>query len=151
MDTDEIDNILQRQLPKCVFKGVVSADDFPKPPRDAGIFCFVSNTDCICFEGTHWIAFYRDQCGMGHYFDSFGQMPNNKNKDLWIKYFENVSPCGVSYYNRCIQDITSDNCGQFCIYYLIKRYRSDPFISDNVLMDKVTDNIVEKYVNKIKK
>lgn len=151
MDSDEIHNILQRKLPDHVFKGVVSAEDFPKPPCGDGIFCFVSNTDCSCFEGTHWIAFYRDQTGVGHYFDSFGQKPYNKYKDNWITYFEKASPYGVSYYNRCIQEITSDNCGEFCIYYLIKRYKCHPSINDNILMDKVTDNIVEKYVNKLKK
>lgn len=152
METCEISRILQRKLPKSVFKGVVSADNFPKPPSGNDVFCFVSNTDCICNEGTHWIAFYRDQYGVGHYFDSFGMKPINNHKDIWIKYFQKVSPYGVEYYNRRIQNIISDNCGQFCIYYLIKRYSHDPsVISDNMLMDKVTDDVVVRYVNRIKK
>lgn len=152
METSEIFHILDRKLPKSVFKGVVSADDFPRPPSGDGVFCFVSNTDCFCSEGTHWIAFYRDQYSVGHYFDSFGMKPNNAMKDIWIKYFQKVSPYGVEYYNRRIQEITSDNCGQFCIYYLIKRYKHDPAVfNDNELMDKVTDNDVVRYVNRIKK
>lgn len=152
METEEIAQVLRRKLPRSVFKGVVSADNFPKPPPGEGPFCFVSNTDCICNEGTHWIAFYRDQYGVGHYFDSFGMKPSNNLKDIWIKYFQKVSPYGVKYYNRRIQDITSDNCGQFCIYYLVKRYVYDPsVVSDNDLMDNVTDTVVVRYVNKIKK
>jgi len=148
METQEIFNILDRKLPRHVFKGVVSADDFPKPPNDDGVFCFVSNTDCICYEGTHWIAFYRDQYGVGHYFDSFGMKPYNKLKDIWVKYFQKVSPRGVQYYNRKIQEITSDTCGQFCIYYLINRFKYDPLvISDNRLMDKITDDKVVSFVN----
>jgi len=150
METQEIFHILHRKLPEQVFKGVVSADDFPKPPSGDGVFCFVSNTDCICSEGTHWIAFYRDQYGVGHYFDSFGMRPANDLKDIWIKYFQKISPLGVQYYNRRIQELTSDNC--FCIYYLIKRYKYDPIVvSDNALMDKVNDEVVVRYVNRIKK
>ena len=85
-------------------------------PRDSIIFSdkgFV-NIDIGSQGGTHWTCFIvRDN--KSHYLDSFGVRPD--------KILPEQLPKPIKYHNYKIQDISSQLCGSYCLYffYLIER------------------------------
>ena len=148
MDTHQINSLLLKVLPPEVFLGVHSADALPEPTHQRP-FCFVSNTHCKHYPGEHWTAFYADEHGGGHYFDSFGYKPPHPE---WITYLQKHSPLGVDYFPHRIQPYTSQTCGHFCIFYLANRYKYNVLqCNDNTLMRNVNDAIVQRYVKKLRK
>ena len=65
-------------------------------------------------NGTHWTVFIvKDK--KSYYFDSFGGAPD--------KFLLNQLPKPIIYHNYKIQDINSQLCGSYCLYffYLIER------------------------------
>jgi hypothetical protein len=87
--------------------GVFSKDKLPQK-RSIGSY-YVNMEDYDKGSGTHWVFLRIFPNGKAIYFDSFGvQTPENVRD--FLKPF---SPFACS--NRQIQDITSQNCGRFCI------------------------------------
>ena len=64
--------------------------------------------------GTHWTCFYLKN-NKSYYFDSFGGAPDN--------FLLNQLPKPIIYHNFKIQDIKSQFCGSYCLYFffLIER------------------------------
>ena len=138
----------KRNLPKSIFKGVGSTEALPTGVNSYP-YCFVRNTDCNCLPGEHWVAFYFDKYGHGHYFDSFGRKPPH---ELWIKYLEDKSMLGIKYFNHQVQPYDTQTCGYFCIYYLLHRYYLDPIkYSDYSIMSDVSNSDVVHFVNSLSK
>ena len=54
--------------------------------------------------GTHWVCFYKN-----YYFDSFGGSPD--------KFLLNQLPKPIIYHNFKIQNINSNLCGSYCLYF----------------------------------
>ena len=90
--------------------------NYPIYPRDSKIYSdrgFV-NIDNGIMGGTHWTCFIvKDK--KSYYFDSFGGHPD--------KFLLNQLPKPIIYHNYKIQDINSNLCGSYCLYffYLIER------------------------------
>ena len=90
--------------------------NYPKYPRDSKIYSdkgFV-NIDNGSQGGTHWTCFIvKDNNSL--YFDSFGGAPD--------KFLLNQLVKPMIYHNYKIQDINSQLCGSYCLYffYLIER------------------------------
>jgi len=156
MDTFTINNVLTKAMGPTVFKGVFPASDLPpvgnsnKVGRVVYPFCFVANTDCCHKSGDHWVAFYFDKEGKARYFDSFGRLPMYRD---WINYMTGMSKEGLWYYNKaCIQSQQSGACGEYCIYYLLKRHSTPLTVDDYTLMNNVTENdacsLVKKYMTR---
>ena len=83
---------------------------YPIYPRDSKIYSdrgFV-NIDNGQKGGTHWCAFYIKD-NKSYYFDSFGGQPD--------KFLLNQLPKPLIYHNYKIQDIDSQLCGSFCLYF----------------------------------
>ena len=90
--------------------------NYPIYPRDSKIYSdkgFV-NIDDGRMGGTHWCAFFVKD-NKSYYFDSFGGQPD--------KFLLNQLPKPIIYHNYKIQDINSNLCGSYCLYffYLIER------------------------------
>ena len=90
--------------------------NYPIYPRDSKIYSdkgFV-NIDNGSQVGTHWTAFYIKD-NKSYYFDSFGGQPD--------KFLLKQLPKPIIYHNYKIQDINSQLCGSYCLYffYLIER------------------------------
>ena len=90
--------------------------NYPIYPRDSKIYSdrgFV-NIDDGRLGGTHWCVFYAKD-NISYYFDSFGGQPD--------KFLLNQLPKPIIYHNYKIQDINSQLCGSYCLYffYLIER------------------------------
>ena len=89
--------------------------NYPIYPRDSKIYSdkgFV-NIDNGSQGGTHWTCFIVKD-NKSFYFDSFGGAPD--------KFLLNQLPKPIIYHNYKIQDINSQLCGSYCLYffYLIK-------------------------------
>ena len=87
-------------------------------PRDSKIYSdkgFV-NIDNGSMGGTHWVCFLVKNIE-SHDFDSFGGHPD--------KLLLNHLPKPTIYHNYKIQDINSNLCGSYCLYffYLIERMK----------------------------
>ena len=91
-------------------------DNHPVFPRDSKIYSdkgFV-NIDNGSMGGSHWTCFIvKDK--KSYYFDSFGVQPEN--------FLLKQLPKTIIYHNYKIQDINSNLCGSYCLYffYLIER------------------------------
>lgn len=79
----------------------------------------ISNLDPDTMPGSHWVAVYINNNGVGEYFDSFGRKPQghleqflNKN----CKYFV----CN----GKVIQNYLSPVCGMYCLLYIYCRHKS---------------------------
>ena len=90
--------------------------NYPIYPRDSKIFSdkgFV-NIDNGIMGGTRWTCFLvKDK--KSYYFDSYGVQPD--------KFLLNQLPKPIIYHNYKLQDINSQLCDSYCLYffYLIER------------------------------
>ena len=90
--------------------------NYPIYPRDSKIYSdkgFV-NIDNGSQRGTHWTCFIVKD-NKSYYFDSFGVQPD--------RFLLNQLAKPIIYHNYKIQDIDSQLCGSYCLYffYLIER------------------------------
>ena len=103
------------------FIGCFPHDQLKPIKRKSNISIIIKTTNSESI-GEHWVAMKmtNDKC---FYFDSFGKEIINEN----IKHFANIYE-NVIYSKRCIQDIQSVKCGEFCIAFVnnvdsIKNYK----------------------------
>lgn len=110
-------------------------------------FCFMANTECAHNTGAHWVAFYFDHQGTARYFDSFGRQPMYSE---WMNYLTGNSKHGLWDFSKTqIQSLDSIACGQYCIYYLLKRHYTSLKVDDYLLMHNVTENDVLRLVKNL--
>ena len=85
-------------------------------PRDSKIYSDKGFVNIGNYQngGSHWCAFYIKD-NKSYYFDSFGGQPD--------KFLLKQLPKPIIYHNYIIQDINSQLCGSYCLYffYLIER------------------------------
>jgi len=115
MNTTELSCVLQRSLRECKvqFVGVFPADEVPKYTSGFPL-CFVVNTDAANNPGEHWVACWCESSGQLEFFDSAG-MPHAVYPQLRIPY-------NVTHHNATqLQQLSSNACGHFCIYFLLAR------------------------------
>lgn len=90
-------------------RGPFMRDTLPKKPWKNE--CGVVNLDLNENEGTHWVA-YRKNNNFVVYFDSFGNLRPPVELE---RYFVN---CKIAYNHNRLQEFSSTNCGQLCIKFL---------------------------------
>ena len=149
LTTTQLEDIMHRQLPN-VFKGVFPSDHLPQNHNYSLPWCLIANSQCSHMKGNHWQAFYFDEEGRGHFFDSYGKQPQ---KTAWINFLQRNS-CSKHWVmqRRKIQSEFSAFCGYYSIYFLLKRHSSPLIISDYHLMLHVNDsNIIEKLRTMLRK
>jgi len=120
MDNVTITKILSRhsKTAKC-FLGCYPSDSIPD--SDVYPFAAIINTDKTGYPGKHWVAIYVPNKNTIEYFDSFGELPN-ANIGRYLLKFENI------HMNKSIiQSLLSNVCGNYCIYFVIKRCCKNPY------------------------
>lgn len=100
------------------FVGVFPADQLPPVEKETAL---IVNTDSHDEEGSHWLAMYIQDEKTLEFFDSFG-FPSSTYKPF-ISEFAKQFPC-VRWNSTTFQSPTSNVCGQYCLYFLLKRCRS---------------------------
>ena len=109
--------IYQRLVNYPNFLGVFARDTLP---QSVNYPCaLISNTDLSYESGTHWIAIYIDEDGIGEYFDSYGLSPIYQE----FRHFLRRNCTNGSYFENCVtlQCLTCVTCGEYCIAYLMTR------------------------------
>lgn len=109
MYKSEIDKYMKKDKQ---FIGCFAFDSLPNFPLDLPAKLII-NTGASTTEGEHWIALLMNQKKC-FYFDSFGLPVLN----LEILRFLGIHYKKLTYSNKCIQNYSSDKCGQFCIDFL---------------------------------
>ena len=110
MDTNDINRLL---LNEKKFIGVFALDKLPKKTikKPASL---IINTDVSSKKGDHWVALLLTK-NQAYYFDSFGlQIIDHQ----ILSFLSQQKFRKVTYSNKCIQSITSDKCGLFCILFI---------------------------------
>src|SRR4051794_26907604 len=78
-------------------------------------YSVVINTDDSTQSGTHWVCVYAPNQNTIEYFDSYAMDPN-PNISQYLEKFAKIVKNTTS-----LQGILSGVCGQYCIYFVIKR------------------------------
>ena len=111
MNTKQINAILEcDMMTKDLYHGEFPMDQLPALQRGA----YIINTDDHDEPGQHWLAIYYDE--VVEYFDSFGLLPLDSRLEEFIgeDYVYNVTP---------LQQLYSNACGFYCVYYILHRAR----------------------------
>lgn len=142
MDTNDINRLL---LNEKKFIGVFALDKLPKKTikKPASL---IINTDVSSKKGDHWVALVLTK-NQAYYFDSFGlQIIDHQ----ILSFLSQQKFRKVTYSNKCIQSITSDKCGLFCILFIksVKnrtQYKKflDIFFDKQLLLN---DHLIVKYL-----
>lgn len=97
------------------FTGVFAADCLPPVKKEAA---FIVNTDTHDKKGSHWLAMFIQDEDTLEFFDSFGFPPSIYQPFIseYAGQFKHVK------WNESVfQSKTSNVCGQYCTYFLLKR------------------------------
>ena len=146
LSTSEIDLALNTFA---IYKGTYSSDKIPVNKRKYPQ-AFIVNTARNNSPGEHWIGLIIDEryC---YFFDSFGN--ENLNVDILNKmkqfgfkrYLYNAQP---------IQSVFSENCGYFCIAFILSYIRKVPYNAflNNFSTDVLSNNeiccrLIKKYIS----
>ena len=95
--------------------------------------------------GEHWLAMYFDNNKNCEFFDSFGFTANDYGFDKYINLFSR------SYVNNKfqIQNIDSDGCGYYCIYFILLKARGFTLTNINDLFSKSNFKINDFLISNI--
>ena len=112
---------------------------------------FIANVDPSSKPGSHWVAFYFTKDQKGEFFDSYGQAPGGYSGNF--NTFLELNSKEWSSNQKQLQGLNSSVCGQYCIYYVVKRRRGNnlnsivqPFVKNKQINDAFVDEFVTKYV-----
>jgi hypothetical protein len=122
--------------------GVYARDELPK--LDSFPCCFVLNTAKRSHPGKHWLAFYYDSKSVCNFFDSFGNDPEFFN----LKSYISKNSDAVIWNKKPIQSFQSENCGYYCILFLILRssgYSMEKFCDLFYDLTFKNDEMIEKF------
>ena len=113
-----------------LFLGVFPADKVPIffPSKN---WCLVANTDPSYKGGQHWVAFGH-KWGENLYFDSYGKKPSSHWKP-WARFDKWKQD------SRDLQQMTSDVCGDWCLYWCIALARAPSDAKLSKLMHKFSE------------
>jgi hypothetical protein len=132
-DSEQLAQFLYPRLE--TFRGVYSANELDRSQRALGWpstppHTFILNTDTTNLPGQHWIAVFVTRENWGEVFDSYGLLP-----PTWIQRWMNEYTRGWSHNPFLVQPPNSNSCGQFCVYFLIRRSQAN---SMHAVLDSFT-------------
>ena len=99
-----------------VMRGVFPSDKLPIVNEYPS--ALIANTDPHDQPGTHWTAMYFVTPDESEFFDSYGFPPETYDMDEYVLRES-------TYFNdKPLQGLTSDVCGDYCLFYLLHRARN---------------------------
>lgn len=147
MNSTQLTNaVMSDRLGQNLFRGVFPADELTSQNVIDYPCGYIANTDPSHKPGTHWVCFFFDKNKKGEFFCSYGKPPKDYKFETWLA---NNSKTWTFNETR-LQGALSSVCGQFCIFYLLHRFRDTTidglFSKDFDLNDKwVNDFIAERF------
>lgn len=142
MDSRQLDRaLLGNPITRQYHRGVFPADKISKLDPLPG--CCIINTDVSSKDGSHWIAAFQEQADHVETFDSFG-----KSFSFYkINYFDLYR---VVKQTHQLQADTSTVCGQYCLFFLLRRCSGEKYKDIVHLFTEnqhSNDEMVCQYVN----
>lgn len=139
MDTYQLKKVLSRDLGSS-FGGVYPRDLIPDHLnfKEKAI---VINTDPHDQPGTHWVCLYLDGDTV-EYFDSYGFPPLYSE----IQEFIDRNSNHMKYNENHYQELDSNVCGQYCVYFLHHRHRRGPKVLKQLFPTHWTQKQTDRYV-----
>ena len=122
MNALEFDKYFVKAGLRGIWSGAQPADFIVQFPFQGPKF-IILNTDESRGRGLHWVAVYVPFSGPLEFFDPLGKSP-----ETYHAYFRDwLVSSGRSYVRngRRFQDYGTDTCGEFCVYYGVKRLRGE--------------------------
>lgn len=97
------------------FVGVFASNEIPYVKGQSAI---IVNTDTHDKEGSHWLAMYIQDEHTLDFFDSYGFPPSTYGPyiESYVHQFKHVKMN-----KKPFQSLSSNVCGQYCMYFLLKR------------------------------
>jgi hypothetical protein len=118
MNTVQIKNILNRdEYSKKVFRLVVPRDKLPSKVTYPA--AYVINTQGSQQRGEHWLAVFYEQSGYCSFFDSYGMSPSFYN----LREFVFKTSHGFEHNMQQLQGLSSNVCGNYCVYFIMLKAR----------------------------
>ena len=146
LSTSEIDLVLNTFA---IYKGTYSSDKIPINNRKFPQ-AFIVNTARNNSPGENWVGLIVDE-SCCYFFDSFGN--ENLNMDILNK-MKQFGFQRYLYNTRAIQSVFSENCGYFCIAFILSYIRNVPYnvflnnFSTNVLSNnEICYSLIQKYIS----
>ena len=135
MDTSQILAALESDpVTRKKFCGVFSSDHLPKVV-DRFPCGFIANTGPADKPGLHWVCFYFQSKLKGEFFDSYGRPPDYY-QEIFKEYLINHGD-NWTFNSKQLQSVSSDVCGQYCVFYLSHRARGH---SMNTIVNMLDSN-----------
>lgn len=142
MNTDDLMTLVKScPVLRRNFLGIFPSDMLPTQiPLPSSL---IANLDTSKESGSHWVCFYFPQHGLPEYMDSYGMKP--------LPAFEKFMRYDYRYQSHLLQSPFSVVCGQYCLYYLLRRHQETSM--DDVLSDfkdgdsTYNDYLVARYVD----
>lgn len=145
----EIIDFLEKCKKLKLFKGVFSKNTIPNYISklcEFSIICNLSNND---EQGTHFITIiYKNKCLL------FLDPLKLDMKNLFSDFFSNLNISKLLTLNYPIQDMLTDTCGIYCIFFVLLFDQHLPILNlqkFNALHLKLNDSICEKNIQLLKK
>ena len=146
LSTSDINSILSKYD---IYKGTFASNTF-KFPKNANNQAFIINTADSTSPGMHWIALIKTNAEC-FFFDSYG-LPIYTEPILHILKQQNI--LNYQYNSIQVQPIASDNCGYYCIAFVlsyINGYSFENFLNcffyDVSKNDKICYDFIGKYIS----
>jgi hypothetical protein len=138
MKAYQIENILNNVgLQHFAFLGCFPADKLPEIKNYAYPVCFIANTSISTRPGCHWVAFLQPTPNSLEYFSSLGE--GFHIHPLFVNFIRNyLRPPTTTFNMNLVQRIEGDNCGQFCIEFIVRRDSGESF---NKIMNNFSTNL----------
>lgn len=124
------------------FDGVFAIDMLPKKLKLRHFI--ICNTDISNGPGQHWFVILHLKKQSFEVFDSLGL--NETKKEQLIKNCKFNVPY-LNYNKTAVQDSTSNSCGLFCLYFLVKRLHNLDLSFKTLLNLIFTDDYLENELN----
>jgi hypothetical protein len=149
MNNLQIDKILKvHPSSKRIFIETMPCDKSPQEVQSYP-YAYVLNTDYSVGPGIHWVALFVLSEDQAEYFDSFGMPPNDCIKKF-LEKFQIIKRSTIR-----LQAYSSSVCGQYCIYFMIRRCAGERFEKIINTLKNINANnrdaFIRQYANLIEK
>ncbi len=114
---DILQGLISDPYAKRYFLGVFPRDKVPRITKYPS--SLIVNTDKQGERGEHWLAIYVDKYKNCEFFDSFGLSEKDYGFDGYIRTFSR----NYTSNKLQMQDISSNACGYYCIYFILFKSR----------------------------
>lgn len=143
MNTIQLNEILSRDsFTKNIFLGTFAFDNLPTILNYPA--CLIINNQSSTQPGGHWIAAYFNKNRTCEFFDSYGNSPAFFELSNYLKH----NSTSIFYNKTRLQSYSSENCGYFCILFLI--FKSRNFSLDYFLKNFREPNLNDNMINNLK-